>query len=164
MKLDVLLWSIILAFAPVSEVRGAIPYLFVASNGDAHLLAVGLALSVLSNMCVPIAAFPILSLLDAAIAKPWAPPAVKRLYAWMRRWGEEKALKVKKGSYIALAIFVAIPLPATGAWTGSLVAHVLGLDRVKSAAAISVGVLVASILVLAATYLGLEALRRLFLL
>jgi uncharacterized membrane protein len=50
--------------------------------------------------------------------------------------------------YIALMIFVAIPLPGTGAWTGTLIAWTLGLNRLKSFIAIAVGVLIAGLLVL----------------
>ncbi|MCY0868279.1 MAG: small multi-drug export protein [Desulfurococcus sp.] len=162
--LNTLLWAVILAFAPVSEIRGAIPYLFLKAGGNTQLLLQGIVLSVLSNMSVPLIVIPLLSLIDLVIAKPWVPSGIKRLYAWMRKWGEKKALGVKKGSYIALAVFVGVPLPATGAWTGSLVAYVLGLDKKKSIIAIDAGVLMASLIVLAATYLGIEALKKIFML
>ena len=51
--------------------------------------------------------------------------------------------------FIALALLVAIPLPGTGAWTGCLVAWLLGLERKKSIISISLGVLIAGLLILA---------------
>ncbi|MCK5320948.1 small multi-drug export protein [Candidatus Pacearchaeota archaeon] len=55
----------------------------------------------------------------------------------MDRWG-----------YLALMFFVAIPLPGSGAWTGTLVAWTLGLDRWKSLVAIASGVIIAGFLIL----------------
>ena len=49
--------------------------------------------------------------------------------------------------FIALVLFVAVPLPGTGAWSGSLVSWVLGLDRGKSILAIALGVLIAGLLI-----------------
>jgi len=56
-----------------------------------------------------------------------------------------------KGEFIAIALFVAIPLPGTGAWTGCLLAWLLGLNRKKSVLAISLGVLIAGVLILLGT-------------
>ncbi len=68
---------------------------------------------------------------------------------------EKKSEKVMKRideiGYIALALFVAVPLPGTGAWTGTLVAWVLGLDRKKSILAISLGVIIAGLIILFAS-------------
>ena len=54
----------------------------------------------------------------------------------------------KRGEFIGLFLLVALPLPGTGAWTGTLISWILGIDRKKSILAISLGVLVAGILVL----------------
>jgi len=62
---------------------------------------------------------------------------VKRVEDRMDRWG-----------YFALMLFVAVPLPGTGAWTGTLVAWTMGLDRLKSFFAIATGVVIAGLLVL----------------
>lgn len=59
--------------------------------------------------------------------------------------------KTNNLGYFVLALFVAVPLPGTGAWTGVLIAWVLGLERLKSIIAISVGVLIAGTLILFAT-------------
>ncbi len=50
--------------------------------------------------------------------------------------------------FIALTLFVAVPLPGTGAWTGTLLAWLLGLDKKKSIFSIALGVLIAGILIL----------------
>ncbi len=70
-------------------------------------------------------------------------------FTWLfnRTYHKHNAEFEKYGS-IGLAIFVGIPLPATGAWTGCLIAWILGLERKKSLLAISLGVVVAGIIVL----------------
>jgi len=65
----------------------------------------------------------------------------------------KKAKAVKKRmlhglGYFALMLFVAIPLPVTGAWTGTLIAWVLDLDRLKSFIAIALGVVLAGLVIL----------------
>ena len=53
--------------------------------------------------------------------------------------------------FLALVLFVAVPLPGTGAWTGCLASWLLGLERKKSILAIACGVLIAGIYVLLGT-------------
>ena len=65
---------------------------------------------------------------------------IERIQNGMNRWG-----------YLALMFFVAIPLPGSGAWTGTLVAWTLGLDRWKSFVAIASGVIIAGFLILFAS-------------
>jgi uncharacterized membrane protein len=59
--------------------------------------------------------------------------------------------KYESFGFLALVLFVAIPLPATGAWTGCLTSWLLGLDRKKSILAISLGVIIAGVLILLGT-------------
>ena len=60
--------------------------------------------------------------------------------------------KFEKGEFIALILFVGIPLPGTGAWTGALVASVMGMDRKKAMLAIVLGVILASIIMMILSY------------
>ena len=69
--------------------------------------------------------------------------------------------KIGKYGYLALALFVAVPLPMTGAWTGALIAWLLGLDRKKSFAAIAFGVLIAGVIVTLLALAGLGVFRAL---
>jgi uncharacterized membrane protein len=55
--------------------------------------------------------------------------------------------RINQYGYIALALFTAIPLPVTGAWTSSIIAWLLGLNRKKSFFAVSLGVILAGIIV-----------------
>jgi len=64
-----------------------------------------------------------------------------------------------KWGWIGIALFVAIPLPITGAWTGTLGAWVLGVSRRRTIAAVILGVIIAGIVVTAVMTLGIEALN-----
>lgn len=61
--------------------------------------------------------------------------------------GKKLEAKAGKGLFIALMIFVGIPLPGTGAWTGTLAASVLNMDFKKTILAVSCGVLIAGTIV-----------------
>ena len=69
---------------------------------------------------------------------------------------EEKAMgksdKIKKYEFWGLLLFVGIPLPGTGAWTGSLIAALLGIERKKSVPAIFCGLILATIIMSVITY------------
>ena len=65
--------------------------------------------------------------------------------------GRQKAT-LKGGAFIALMMFVAIPLPGTGAWTGSLVAALFNLPKRSSMLAISLGVLICGVIMCLASY------------
>jgi uncharacterized membrane protein len=64
---------------------------------------------------------------------------------------------VEKWGWLAIAIFVAIPLPFTGAWTGTLGAWVLGLRKGRTLLAVILGVICAGIVVTAVVCLGIRA-------
>ena len=66
--------------------------------------------------------------------------------------------KVDKYGYLGLALFVAIPLPITGAYTGTLGAWVLGMDPKKTFLAVALGVIISGTVVTVVAYLGIEAL------
>ena len=60
--------------------------------------------------------------------------------------------KIEKYGYLGLILFVGVPLPGTGAWTGCLLAAVLDMDRKKSFVSILCGVLMASIIMMVLSY------------
>lgn len=67
---------------------------------------------------------------------------------------EKKRDKIEKYSFLGLTLFVAIPLPVTGAWTGSLVAAVIGMKPWKAFLSALIGVLVAGLIVTLIVYGG----------
>lgn len=67
--------------------------------------------------------------------------------------GEKLKEKAGKGLFLALLLFVGIPLPGTGAWTGTLAASILDMDFKKSVAAVMAGVFLAGVIMAAASIL-----------
>mgnify|MGYP000645800069 CR=1 FL=1 len=141
MELKSLLWTLVLAMAPVSELRGAIPY------GLAHDIPLGLLLPlcVAANLLpVPLIVLflrKILAWMQRLGGKP------KALAEWLIARGFKKTMMVKKYETLGLFLLVAIPLPGTGAWTGALVAALMGLRMKFALPAIAGGVAAAGVLV-----------------
>lgn len=141
MELKSLLWTLALAMAPVSELRGAIPY------GLAHDIPLGLLLPlcVAANLLpVPLIVLflrKILAWMQRLGGKP------KALAEWLIARGFKKTMMVKKYETLGLFLLVAIPLPGTGAWTGALVAALMGLRMKFALPAIAGGVAAAGVLV-----------------
>lgn len=135
--------TVILATVPVGELRGALPVALVV-----YKLPVALAvlLAIIGNM------LPVYFLLRyiGPVTK-WLSgrsEAVDRFLNWMfERTRRKLDKKVERYSYWALAMFVAVPLPITGAWTGTLAAFVFGLPRQKSFVAILIGVCISAAVV-----------------
>ena len=135
----------IVAMLPVIELRGALP---VALNLEVPL-AVAFPIAILGNMFpVPF----ILLLFDKAKVwfKDW--PIIGKIFAWVDRRATAKAEKVNSLEFWTIVAFVAIPLPGTGAWTGSVLATALGMKVKKSIWAVIIGVLIAGIVVSLLSY------------
>ena len=81
---------------------------------------------------------------------------INRFGRWLERKVEKHKGKIEKYSYWGVVLFVAIPIPGTGAWTGSLIAAVLKLDFKKSLLAAILGVLIASTIMSVISY-GIKA-------
>ncbi len=80
-----------------------------------------------------------------------------KLCAWLDRKIEKHKGGIERYSYLGVLIFVAVPLPGTGAWTGSLIASVLGLKGKKTFVAVLTGVLCATVIMSVISY-GIKAL------
>ncbi|MBR7098975.1 MAG: small multi-drug export protein [Clostridia bacterium] len=78
-----------------------------------------------------------------------------KIAAWLDRKIEKHKGTIEKYSYWGVMIFVGVPLPGTGAWTGTLIASVLGLEPKKTFLAAVGGVLMASAIMMIAAYGGL---------
>ena len=142
------LMTILLGIVPVSELRGAIPYAYF--NGVPLWLAA--VIGVLSNALVPFIGFIFLGTLHKLLDK-WG--AYHRLFEKTVAKARTKVgEKVQKYGLWGLMVFVAIPLPITGAWTGTVGAWVLGLDRKKSILSILLGVLISGTIVTTVIFTG----------
>ena len=76
----------------------------------------------------------------------------KKIVKWLEKKGTSKRSQIDKYGYLGLILFVGIPLPGTGAWTGSLVAILLGLDKKKSFLCILIGVMLAAAIMSIVSY------------
>lgn len=72
--------------------------------------------------------------------------------SWLKKKADKNKSKIEKYGYIGLILFVGIPLPGTGAWTGSLVATALNLNKKKAFLCTIVGVLIASVIMMLLSY------------
>lgn len=86
----------------------------------------------------------------------WMEDCKIKMFRKISRWLHKKADKNKKSieryGYLGLLLFVGIPLPGTGAWTGCLVAALLNMDRKKSFLATLAGIIMASIIMMLLSY------------
>lgn len=73
---------------------------------------------------------------------------LKGIALWLDKKVDKHKGQIEKFGYLGLVLFVGIPLPGTGAWTGCLIASVLGLDKKKSLLAAILGVFIASIIMM----------------
>lgn len=80
----------------------------------------------------------------------WKP--TKKIVDWLSNKTLKKKEQIDKYGYFGLFLFVGIPLPGTGAWTGSLLAILLNLDKKKSFITIAIGVLAAGIIMSLLSY------------
>lgn len=138
--------TVLVSMIPVVELRGGIP--FGAAAG------------------LPVWAVCIAAVIGNLIPVPFIIVYIRRIFQWMRekmprlnrmvdaleRKAHLKGQKVSKYKYLGLAIFVAIPLPGTGAWTGSLAAAFLDMPLRRAIPSIVAGVVVAGLAISILTF------------
>ena len=132
-----------ISMVPIIELRGAIPY----AVGFGLPLLPSYIIAIIGNM-IPV---PFIFLFARKVLV-WGSTKkyIGKFFTWCLKKGEKGGEKLKqsagKGLYIALLIFVGIPLPGTGAWTGTLAASLLNMDFKKSTLAVMGGVILAGII------------------
>ena len=138
--------TLIISMIPVIELRGAIP--IGVSLGLSHAEAMGI--SIIGNM-LPV---PFIILFIRPIFRWMTKKSGKlaRLAEKLETTAEGKWDKIHRYQFFALTIFVAIPLPGTGAWSGALIAAVMNMRLRNALPSILLGVLIAGILVSGITY------------
>ncbi|MDR1972741.1 MAG: small multi-drug export protein [Treponema sp.] len=147
----VFFWTAFLAFLPISELRGAIP--FALANGVPWYIAYPYAVS-LNALVAPVCWLFLSTLHKLFLRMGWYERFFNRFVERARR---KLQAGVEKWGWLGIAVFVAIPLPITGAWTGTLGAWVLGLPRRRTLLAVVLGVLCAGIVVTLVFSLGIRA-------
>lgn len=138
--------TFIVSMLPIVELRGAIP--------------VGVAFG------LPVWQAALISIVGNIIPAPFIIAFIRVIMDWLRTksrtmekfvlWLEKKgtgpdAEKIRKAEFWGLVMFVAIPLPGTGAWTGSLIAALLDIRMKRAVPPIVLGVLIAAVIVSLAT-------------
>lgn len=146
-------WVFFVSMIPVVELRGAIP------------IGCGLGLPAFETF--------IAAVLGNLLPVPFIVLFIRKIFALIRKWWpwlnnmvtrlENKALskadKIHKYELFGLILFVAIPLPGTGAWTGALIAALMDIRLKRAFPAILIGVLIAGVIITLLSYgikLGVE--------
>ena len=147
------------SMVPLIELRGAIP---IAEGFHLRPVWLYIVIIIIGNMLpVPIIFFFARKVLLWGADKK----VIGKFFTWCldkgERGGEKLLAKSDKGIYIALLLFVGIPLPGTGAWTGTLAASILDLDFKKSCLACMGGVLLAGTIMLLVSLGAFSGLRAL---
>ena len=132
-----------ISMVPLIELRGAIPY----SQVMGLPLLESYIIAIIGNM-LPV---PIIYLFARKVLEWGADkPVIGGFFTWClekgKHGGEKLQAKAGKGLFVALLLFVGIPLPGTGAWTGTLAASLLDIDFNSSSLAVMGGVLLAGVI------------------
>jgi len=151
-----------LSFMPISELRGAIPYAIL--HGIPWYWAY-LFCAVLNALVAPVC-----WIFLATVHKLLYGESEDKGFRWYKSFFNhfvEKARNklsrnLEKWGWLGIAVFVAIPLPITGAWTGTLGAWILGVSKKRTMAAVILGVVIAGAIVTAVFIFGKEAFNFLF--
>ncbi len=152
MDITTVLGTVGLAILPISELRGAIPF------------AVARGMPILEAFFIAVAC----NALVAPLAFIFLETFHKLFYRWtfyaglfdrfVERSRHKVHAQVERYGYLGIMLFVAVPLPITGAWTGTLGAWILGLGKRKTMLAVAAGVVISGIIVSLIVGFGVEAL------
>lgn len=137
------LWVFLISMVPIIELRGAIP----VAVGMGLPLIPSYIICIIGNMLpMPFIYFFARKVLIWGSDKP----VIGKFFTFCLEKGEKggKKLQAKagRGLFVALLLFVGIPLPGTGAWTGTLAASLLDMDFKSSVVAVMCGVLLAGVI------------------
>ena len=137
----------LISMVPLIELRGAIPVGLSQLWGDPLPIIQLYIVCIIGNMLpVPVIFFFARKVLEWGADKK----VIGKFFRFCLEKGEKGGKKLQekagKGLYWALFIFVGIPLPGTGAWTGTLAASLLDMDFKKSVIAVMAGVILAGII------------------
>ena len=151
-----LIYAIIISLLPISELRGGIPYAYLSGNP----IWLSYFVCVAANFFVGPLVFLFLETLHKLFIKC---KFYEKLFdKYIQRVRRKTFHLIDRYGFWGVAVFVAIPLPVTGAYTGSVAAWIFGLDRKKSLLAVLAGVCIAGVVVSSVVYFGLEGFEFLY--
>lgn len=147
------LWIFFISMVPIIELRGAIP----VSQVMGLPMVASYIICIIGNM-LPV---PFIYLFARKVLIWGADkPVIGGFFSWCLEKGEKGGQKLQekagKGLFIALLLFVGIPVPGTGAWTGALAASILDMDFKSTVAAVMLGVLLAGIIMMVLSFAGVS--------
>ncbi|MBF1012006.1 MAG: small multi-drug export protein [Lachnospiraceae bacterium] len=150
----------LISMVPVVELRGALPYALGPWMGQPLPLLQAYLICIIGNMLpVPLIYLFARKLLEWGKNKP----LIGKPFTWClekgKKGGEALQKKAGQGLFLALMLFVGIPLPGTGAWTGTLAASILDMEFKESVLAVMFGVLLAGIIMLLLSTAGYGIVR-----
>lgn len=140
-----------ISMVPLVELRGAIPF----SQGFGLPIIQSYIICIIGNM-LPV---PIIYLFARKVLEWGADkPVIGKFFTWCldkgHKGGKRLQEKAGKGLFVALLLFVGIPVPGTGAWTGTLAASILDMDFKSTVAAVMLGVLLAGVIMMVVSMAG----------
>lgn len=135
----------VISLMPILELRGG---LLAASLLDVEFVRAAMICIIGNVLPIPFVLLFLRFVLD--IMAKWN--VTKKIVIWLEKKVESKREQIDKYGYWGLILFVGIPLPGTGAWTGALLAIMLGLNRKKSFVCILLGVIMAAIIMSILSY------------
>lgn len=149
----------LVSMVPLIELRGAVPIGLSPLLGDPLPIIPLYIVCILGNMLpVPIIFFFARKVLVWGSNKKFIGKFFRFCLEKGEKGGKKLQAKAGRGLYFALFLFVGIPLPGTGAWTGTLAASILDWDFKRSITAVMLGVILAGLIMGTLTVLGLGAL------
>ena len=140
-KISPELVTVFLAALPVSELRGAIPYAMTVGGMSWQK---AFALSVVGNI-LPVV--PILLLLESVSNRLRRYKLWDRFFTWLFERTRRRGRLVERFEALGLVLFVAVPLPVTGAWTGCVAAFIFKIPLKLALPAIISGIMIAGTVV-----------------
>lgn len=144
-----LIIGLILTILPVTELRAGLPFVLDYALRKGFNIFPFFILVLILNILVIFLIFGFFDLLHEGFLR----------FGWYEGLFNRKIEKIRKKidrvenrrgvwAYLTLMLFVSVPLPGTGAWTGALIAWLLGMNRLRSFVAIAGGVIIAGVLIL----------------
>ena len=147
-----LLVTFVISMVPIIELRGAIPVAVLLHDLNPIL---AFCVSVVGNL-LPVPFIIIFIRKIFAFIRKWF-PGLNRMVDKLEEKGKSKKATVEKWGFWGLFLFVAIPLPGTGAWTGALIAAMLDMRLKRAFPSIALGVVTAGVVISLLVQLGLAA-------
>ena len=149
------LYIFFISMVPLIELRGAIPVAqaFKVADPEFNMVLAFIVIAIGNMLPVPVIFFFARRVLEWGADKKIIGGFFRFCLEKGHKGGEKLQNTTGPGLYYALMIFVGIPLPGTGAWTGTLAASILDMDFKKSIAAVMCGVALAGIIMGVISYL-----------